>query len=81
LPLPLAPPVIVSQAADDDDVQAQPVNDVTDTEPVVADAPTDAPAGDRVYVQGMPACVTVNVRPATVMSALRAVMLAFGVTL
>jgi hypothetical protein len=41
LPLPLVPPVNVIQAALLDAFHAQPVNVVTDDEPVAAPAPTD----------------------------------------
>ena len=81
LPLPLEPPVIVTHPADDVAVQAQPPRAVTATEPAVALAATEAPAGESAYVHGWPACVTVKLCPATVMSAIRAVMAGFAVTL
>jgi hypothetical protein len=46
LPLPLEPLVTEIHEADGDAVHAHPPGDVTDTDPVVAAAPTEAPAGE-----------------------------------
>ena len=48
LPLPLAPLVIVTHAADEVAVHAHPPSAATATEPVDAVATTDAPAGVNV---------------------------------
>ena len=48
VPFPLEPPVTVIHAADDAAVHVQPPSAVTETDPVAAAAPTDAPAGASV---------------------------------
>ncbi len=82
LPLPLAPLVTVSQdvlllTA----VHEHPVSVVTDVEPVPPPATTDWLAGEIAYVHGVPACVTVNVWPATVSVPLRGVVLGLAAAL
>jgi hypothetical protein len=52
--------------------------------PIVPDDPpaaTDAPVGESPKVHGIPACVTVNVCPATVIDPERLRMLVFAATL
>ena len=69
--MPLAPPVIVIQAALLTAVHAQlePVVMLNDSvRPVTG---TDAPVDPNEYVQAVPVCVTVNERPPAVMTALR----------
>jgi hypothetical protein len=81
LPLPVAPPVIVAHVwllvAD----HVQPAGVVTATVPDVAPAPTDAPVGEIVNVQGIPACVMLKVCPATVIVPERLRMPAFAAML
>jgi hypothetical protein len=81
VPDPLEPPVIVTQAAAEEAVHAQPESDVTVTDPVAPAAATDAPVGLSVWVHVSPACATVKLCPATVIVALRKVMVGFAVTL
>jgi hypothetical protein len=66
LPLPLAPAVTVIHAALLVAVHAQPVVVVTLVLPVPPAATAFSEVADNVKVQGTPACVTVNVCPATV---------------
>ena len=79
LPLPLAPPVIVIQDALLVAVHAQPASEVTETEPVAADADTFVAAGEIENVQP-PACVTAKVCPAMLSEPERCVELALAVT-
>jgi hypothetical protein len=72
LPLSLAPPVTVIQLLLLTAVQAQPEALVTLTLPVVADDEIDRDVVDSVKLHGTPACVTVNVWPATVTVPVRA---------
>jgi hypothetical protein len=82
LPLPDAPPVIVSHDAPLDAFQVQPAGAVTPTVlPDVAPAATDAPVGEIENVQGIPDCVTVNVCPATVIDPERLSVLEFAAKL
>ena len=82
MPLPLAPALIVSQAALLVAVQLQPVPAVTATLPVVAaDVVRFDEVGEIVNVQGAPACVTVNVLPAIVIVPVRDVVPALAATL
>jgi hypothetical protein len=82
LPLPVAPAVIVSQAALLVAAHAQPVAAVTLTAPpVIPAATTLADAADSVGAQGAPACVTVKATPPIVSVAERAVVVGFAVTL
>ena len=66
LPLPVAPALIVIQAAFLTALQVHPAGAVTVTVPLTIVEATLADAGEIVGVQGAPACVTVNVLPATV---------------
>jgi hypothetical protein len=66
LPLPLAPAVIVIQAALLVDVHEQPLAAVTATLPVPPPATALAVVADSVGVQAAPAWVMVKVLPATV---------------
>jgi hypothetical protein len=66
LPLPVAPAEIVTQPALLAAVHAQPAVVVTSTVPDPPAAANDWLAGDRLNEQAAPACVTVNVLPATV---------------
>ncbi len=66
LPLPLAPPLIVSQAALLVAAQAQPVAAVTAVVDEPAAEVSVRDVGDTPNVQLMPLCVTVTVCPATV---------------
>jgi hypothetical protein len=75
LPLPLAPEVIVIQLALLAAVQVQPVGAVTFTLPNPPMARKDCLAGTITYVQGAPACVTVNVCPPIVTVPVRGTML------
>ena len=80
LPLPLAPAPIVIHAALLPAVQPQPVAAVTLTEPV---PPAAEMLADGVAIAGAqvaPACVTVNVWPATVNVPVRDVVSAFAAT-
>jgi hypothetical protein len=81
LPLPLAPPVTVIQAALLAAVHAHPVGVVTADDPVVAAAPADWLAGAIEYVQAAAACVTVNVCPAIVNVPVRCDAVEFGAML
>lgn len=80
-PAPDAPVVIVTQAADDAAVHAQPTGVVTLIVPVLASDVTEALVGDIVNEQLTPACVTVNVWPATVIVPVRVRPAAFAATL
>jgi hypothetical protein len=61
-PLPLAPPVTVSQEVSLlTAVHEQPPDAVTAVDPVAAPATTDALVGAMLNVHGAAACVTVNV--------------------
>jgi hypothetical protein len=66
LPVPVAPPVIVSQPAVLLAFHPQPAVAVTDTDPSLALAPTEIDVGERAKVHAAPACVTVIVSPETV---------------
>ena len=79
-PLPLAPAVIVIHADVLVAVQAQPEPAVTLTDPVPPVAGDDPDGDPSVKVQGVPACVTVNVWPPAVMVPVRSVVLGFGAT-
>lgn len=82
MPLPLAPAVIVIQAALLVALQLQPVPAVTATVPVVAfDDVRFDDVGEIVKVHGAPACVTVNVCPAMVSVPVRDVVPVFAATL
>jgi hypothetical protein len=81
LPLPEVPPVTVIHAAELTAVQAHPAPDVTETAPVAAGAETDRLVVERVNVHGTPACVTVNVWPATLIVAVRAAGVVLAATL
>jgi hypothetical protein len=59
----------------------QPAGAVTATVPLDAPAPTDAPVGAIVKVQGIPAWVTVNVWPAIVTVPVRPVIVVFAAML
>src|SRR3954469_25980103 len=74
LPLPLPPEVTVSQLALLDEVQAHPDGAVTVTVPVSAAAASDLVVADNVNVQDVFGCVTVNVWPAIVSTAVRVVV-------
>jgi hypothetical protein len=65
-PLPVSPLLIDIQNADVDAVQLHPAAVVTDTVPVPAAEVTVVFVGVTENVQLIPACVTVNVRPAMV---------------
>jgi hypothetical protein len=71
LPLP-ALPVTVIQDAGLAACQAQPIGAETLSEPPPAPLPSEAPVGDRVYVQGVGAWLTVTVWPAPMIYPLRA---------
>jgi hypothetical protein len=81
LPLPLAPALIVIQAALLEAVHEQPVAAVTGTLPVQPEALTFTDAGEIVGVQGRPACVTVKVFPPTLTVPVRAELPGFAATL
>ena len=82
MPLPLAPALIVSHDALLVAVQLQPVPAVTAALPVVAaDEVRFDDVGEIVKVQGTPACVTVNVLPATVSVPVREVVPLLAATL
>ena len=81
VPLPLPPDVTVSQLALLDDVQAQPDGAVTVIVPPPAAVVSDWLVAERVNVQGVFASVTVNVCPAMVSAADRAVVPVFTATL
>lgn len=78
LPEPLAPLAIVSQVAPSVAVHAHPVPAVTDTEPLPPAAGMLCVGADAAYVQAVPACVIVTIRPAAVSVALRAVVEVFA---
>ena len=80
LPLPDAPLVTVIHESALTAVQAQPLTDVTEMLPAVAPDDTDTLVDDRVNVQAGAACVTVNVRPPTVMVADRCTGAVFAAT-
>jgi hypothetical protein len=77
LPVPLAPLVIVSQAALLDAVQAHPAPLVTPTVPVLAAAPTEAEVEPRLKLHAA-AWVTVIVLPAIVRVPLRVEVAVFA---
>jgi len=82
LPVPLAPVPIVIHASLLVAVQLQPAAAVTATFPLaaIADGRFDD-VGEIVNVQGAPACVTVNVFPATVSVPVREVVPVLAATL
>jgi hypothetical protein len=80
LPVPLAPALMVIQAALLVAVHAQPVAAVTTTVPAPAAAVTVADAGEIVGVQGAAAWVTVNVFPPMVRVPVRDVAVVFAAT-
>ena len=71
-PVPLAPDVIVIHGAELAAVHAQPAAEVTETFPVPEVAGAEAVVGVTVNVHVIPACETVNVRPAIVSVPVRA---------
>jgi hypothetical protein len=81
LPLPLAPAVIVSQAALLAAVQAHPAGIVTANEPLLPSATALSETGAIVAVQLTPACVTVKVWPAIVIVPVRDVVAVVAATL
>src|SRR5439155_1214563 len=81
LPVPLAPAVIVIHASVVVAVHEQPVGAVTPTVPDPPPTTTACVAGESVEVQGTPACVTVNVLPATVSVPVRDVPAVFAAML
>jgi hypothetical protein len=81
LPDPFSPFVIVIHDALGVAVHVQPPGVVTPTVPDVPPAPTVALVGASVNVQGIPACVTLNVCPATVIEPERLRMLVFAAKL
>jgi hypothetical protein len=81
LPLPVAPALMVTQAALAVAVHAHPVGEVTATVFVLAAKPTLADTGAIVGAQGAPAWVTVKVLPPTVSVPVRAVVVGLAVTL
>ena len=80
MPLPVAPAVMVIQAALLVAVHAQPVAAVTVTVPVPPAAATLADAGEIVGAQVAPAWVIVKVLPAIVSVPVRAVLPGFAAT-
>jgi hypothetical protein len=80
-PLPVAPALMVIQAALSVAVHAHPVGDVTATVFVLAAKPRLADTGAIVGAHGAPAWVTVKVLPPTVSVPVRAVVVGFAVTL
>jgi hypothetical protein len=81
LPLPVAPALMVIQAALSVAVHAHPVTAVTATVFVLAAKPTLADTGAIVGAHGAPAWVTVKVLSPTVSVPVRAVVVGFAVTL
>jgi len=81
VPLPLPPAVTVSQLALLEEVQAHPDAAVTVTVPPPAAAESDWLVDERANVHGVFAWVTVNVCPAIVRAAVRAVVPVLVVTL
>jgi hypothetical protein len=82
LPLPLLPPVTVTQAALLVAVHAQPAAAVTVTVPLVAAAVlSSTDEGRMVNVHGAPGCVIVKVLPAMLKLPVRDAVLVFCVTL
>lgn len=82
MPLPLAPPVTVIQAALLVAVHAQPVPAVTVTVPLVATDVLRLTAEGRIVNEhGAPGCVMVKVLPPIVSVPVRDAVLAFCVTL
>jgi hypothetical protein len=80
VPVPVLPPVNVSQASLLAAVHWQELAEaVTATLPLDAAAPDDTLVGDSVNVHGTPACVTVNVWPAIVIVPIRDAALVFAV--
>jgi hypothetical protein len=79
-PLPEAPAPIVSQAVVLLDVHVQPPGEVTDTVALWADGTAEYAAGAIAYVHGAPACVTVNVWPATVIVPVRGAFVGLAAT-
>jgi hypothetical protein len=80
LPLPLAPVVTEIHAALLVAVQLQPVVAVTVIVPVLPEAAALADVGEIDGAQGAPACVTVNVAPATVSVPVREALDVFAAT-
>ena len=80
LPLPVAPALIVIQAALLVAVHAHPLPAVTVTVPLTVVEATLADAGAIVGVHGAPACVTVKVLPAIVTVPVRDVAPVFAAT-
>ena len=81
LPLPVAPLVTMIHAALLTAVHAQPGSAETLTVFVEAGAFTDTVVVDSVYVQAWPAWLTVKVCPATVIVAVRTVVVGFSAAL
>mgnify|MGYP003578221681 CR=1 FL=1 len=82
LPLPFAPPVMVTQNSPLEAVQLQFDVVVTLTVPVVAaDDERVVDVGAIVNVQGAAGCVTVNVWPAIVIVPVRELVVVFASTL
>src|SRR4051794_36197843 len=81
VPFPLPPEVTVSQVALLEEVQAQPAGAVTVSVPVRAAAASEVLVADSENVQVVFACVMVNVCPAIVSTAVRAVLPVLAVTL
>jgi len=82
LPVPLAPPPIVSQASLLVAVQLQPAPAVTVIEPLIAiDDVRFDDVGEIVNVHGAPACVTVKLCPPIVIVPVREVVPVFAATL
>lgn len=61
-------------------VQSQPLNAVTLTVPLVADAPIERAVDESVKVHAAPACVSVNTLPSTLMCATRESTVVFADT-
>jgi hypothetical protein len=81
VPEPLAPLVIVIQAALLVALHEQPVPPVTLKDPVPPDAGTDPEVDPSVKLHGAAACVIVNVCPPSVIVPVRGDEVAFGATL
>ena len=82
LPVPLAPPVTVSQdVLLLTPVHAHPASDVTPVEPVPPPAGTEPLAAESVNVQAMPGCVTLKLCPAIVSVPVRGLMLLLAAAL
>jgi hypothetical protein len=80
LPFPVPVPVTTSQDALLEAAHAQPAGADTAMPPLPEPAPIVWLAGDSVYVQVMPLCVIVNVRPSTTMVPVRGETLALAAT-